>query len=532
MTTAQVAPLVRDEVRAPDHFPDRPALPRVVFALTAMGVFGLVVAKSWLSLTTATDEGGDTAANSLLLLQAKRFELLVGNYSRLGFNHPGPAHLYVRAFGEWFFHDLLGIVPSAWNGQVFAALLLNGLLIGTALTLVVRWTRSWISAGVAGIAMVGYFAVDGTVISSTWMPFAYFAPFVLLLVAASSVAAGRVGDLWALGLASGFLVHGHAEFLFFVPLVVVAALLVLVLRASHRQALFAAHRRTWLLFAGIVGLFLLPIVLDLVLHWPGEFGKYLTYGKSDLVGDRTAGQVARYVSHYWPGGERSIVGLVSFVCLVVGALVLAWRVRDPRVRRFLVTGVAASGYVTALFVIYAAIGIDNLTEWYVGEFSRAVPFGLMVVVAAGLGLVLDEWRAARSLPAAALRLPTIVAVVGAVLVAHDAPSLSTYREQVDGVPQAVAVIAGYAEGRPAVVEIEDQSWPQGIAVVLGGHRRAVRVCMANARWRVLVSDPFVCSPDELRAGVPMTIRQAKPQPADRVVLATLSNDVILTAQAR
>jgi len=45
-------------------------------------------------------EDADMGANSILIEQARRFTLLVGNYSRDGFNHPGPAFLYVESWGE------------------------------------------------------------------------------------------------------------------------------------------------------------------------------------------------------------------------------------------------------------------------------------------------------------------------------------------------------------------------------------------------------------------------------------------------
>src|SRR5215218_6286767 len=65
-------------------------------------------------------EESDSAANSLLVLKAKRFELLHGHYSRLCFFHPGPALLYAEAAGEWLFHDTLKVVPAPHNGHILA----------------------------------------------------------------------------------------------------------------------------------------------------------------------------------------------------------------------------------------------------------------------------------------------------------------------------------------------------------------------------------------------------------------------------
>jgi hypothetical protein len=64
-------------------------------------------------------------AYSIQVEQARRFALLVGNYSREKFNHPGPAFLYVQAWGEDLFYGLLRVVPAAWNGEVVGLYLLS-----------------------------------------------------------------------------------------------------------------------------------------------------------------------------------------------------------------------------------------------------------------------------------------------------------------------------------------------------------------------------------------------------------------------
>ena len=107
----------------------------------------LVVRNAYL-FTTKIYEDQDFAANTIAVLQAKRFDLLTGNYSKEGFYHPGPAFLYVMAAGESFFHDLLHLVPTPWNGQLLAILLLNAALIGASLAVLAR--QAGCRAGGAG----------------------------------------------------------------------------------------------------------------------------------------------------------------------------------------------------------------------------------------------------------------------------------------------------------------------------------------------------------------------------------------------
>ena len=112
-------------------------------------LFGMLVLRNRFLFGTPIHELGDTGANSILVNQAKHFELLVGNYSRQGFNHPEPAYFYIQAWGEWLFHDALHLVPTPWNGQVIALYALNAALFATVTLIIARWTGSWAVAGFA-----------------------------------------------------------------------------------------------------------------------------------------------------------------------------------------------------------------------------------------------------------------------------------------------------------------------------------------------------------------------------------------------
>lgn len=201
------------------------------------GLAAILVARNHFLFTTRIYEEGDAAANSILVDNAKHFSQLVGNYSRPGFHHPGPAFLYVQAAGEWLFHDALHIVPAPWNGQLLAVLLVNAALVALAVSTIGRWLRTetwWGELAVPAVALI-FLASWADLVTSTWPPFEYFAPYLLLLAAGTSVAAGGVRDLWALGLASGLLIHGHAEFLFLATVIAVAAVVAMVW--PHRREL-------------------------------------------------------------------------------------------------------------------------------------------------------------------------------------------------------------------------------------------------------------------------------------------------------
>src|SRR5688572_15737110 len=102
-----------------------------VWSAVFAAVFGMLLARNRFLFSTPIHELGDSGANSIIVNQAKHFSLLVGNYSRLGFSHPGPGFIYVQAAGEWLFHDVLALVPTPWNGQLIALYALNSAMLAT-----------------------------------------------------------------------------------------------------------------------------------------------------------------------------------------------------------------------------------------------------------------------------------------------------------------------------------------------------------------------------------------------------------------
>jgi hypothetical protein len=62
-----------------------------IWVVPSVLLFVLLCARNRFLFTDRLYEQGDSAANSILIAQARHFTLLVGNYSRKGFNHPGPA---------------------------------------------------------------------------------------------------------------------------------------------------------------------------------------------------------------------------------------------------------------------------------------------------------------------------------------------------------------------------------------------------------------------------------------------------------
>src|SRR3984885_15058146 len=191
----------------------------VPFAL----VLGVLLVRNAFLFSTPEYENADMGADSILIEQARRFSLLVGNYSREHFNHPGPAFLYVQAWGESFFYDALHLVPTPWNGQLIALYALNALFAASVVAVGYGWTRSVRGAAVALAVVLIFAALHPAIFSSDWMPYVYMPAYFAFVVAIASVAAGRTQDCWLAALSGWFLIHGHACFLLFVPVLACAA---------------------------------------------------------------------------------------------------------------------------------------------------------------------------------------------------------------------------------------------------------------------------------------------------------------------
>lgn len=480
----------------------------------------LVVRNRYLFVTKIY-EAEDFGANSIAILDAKHLALLTGNYSRLGFFHPGPAFLYVEAAGELLFHDLLHVVPTPWNGQLLAIFILNAALIATAMVVMHRHHRSGIGS-IACLAVVLLFAAAHPLtVGSSWMPYVYFAPTLLLMVSAASVAAGRAADLPLLALSASLCVHGHVEFLLFAPVVVLAALVTLTVRRRRAgTALLGGDRRHWFWALGVAGVFAAPIALHTALHWPGEFAKYFSYqGSGSRHRVHSAASTAGYVLHYWSSGTVAAV-------LLVLAYLLAKTCPRPDLRRFLLSALAMALLMSGLFVYYAMTGIDQLDQTYVGYFYWSVPLLVLMIISVGATVRLAERGAAQWAAVAAV---TAFAVLATVVGQHrDNPYDPPPRYRgVPAIPGAVSILAGKSSGRPMIIGMDHDAWPDAVGLILYASRHGLRMCLRDPRWRILARPQSVCSLSEIRTGVPYhlyaTVRHRAP---NIPILARLHQSVV------
>jgi hypothetical protein len=503
-----------------------------VWATPLAVTLGVLVARNASLFSTPEYERADMGANSILIEQARRFTLLVGNYSRRGFNHPGPAFLYVQSWGESVFWALLHAVPTAWNGQLIAVYALNAFFAACAVAVGYGWTRSARGALAAGAVAGLLGAVHPAVFSSDWMPYAYVLPFLVFILALASAVAGRREDAWIAALSGWFLIHGHAAFLFIVPAMVAGPAALLALRAVRRGGLGAwlrdlrGDRRAGLPVAVISALFALPLVLELVLHGDGNFAKYFAYGSSSAAGGHPAAQVADYVLWFWWPGRGA---WAAPVLLGAAAVLLTCRLPAGQLKASCWSLLGCDALATALIVAYTVTGVDEIGQHYIGYFCWAAP----AVAAAVILLTLTELRPGR----AGVALAALAALAAGAAFAV-APGTRTSTSDVDplnpragyptdpALPHAVAVMGRLAAGRTVVLTFPHDGWTDVTGLLVQAGRTGVSACVADPHWAFLMSASSICTTADLRGGYRMSVYPDADAPRGAHPVARLARAVV------
>ncbi len=545
-----------DEVDGPSELASARSLARRrpwwVWAAPFAAMLTVLLVRNAFLFSRPEYEDADMGANSILIEQARRFTLLVGNYSREGFNHPGPAFLYVESWGESIFWGLLRVVPTPWNGQLIGLYLLNAGFAACVAAVVYGWTRSARGVLAAGAAVGLFGFLHPAVFNSDWMPYVYVPAFLTFVVSLASASAGRSADGWIVALSGGFLIHGHAAFLFIVPAMVAVPVAVRTwptvrsaldsgsladdeghdnLRGFAREVL--ARRRAWLPAAAISAVFALPLILQWSIAGPGNFEAYFAYQSGGAGGGHPVAQVADYVLWFW-WPHAGAWAAAPLLALVAG--LLTWRLPAGPARRFCCSLMIFDALSTAVVAGYVLVGVDEINQYYICYFSWANPVILVLVsVIAMAELIASAGRpkAARAEVghARALRWPGLagLAVTAAVAVAAwwafaAAPATQLTTVYVDPenphagystdamLPAGVAAMAGLAAGRTIVLTFPHNAWPTVTGILVQAERTGVRACVADRHWKFMMTSQLICTPAQLAGGYRMSVYPTGTQP--------------------
>lgn len=474
-----------------------PKYSELISAVSAVTVGMIVLIRNWGLVGRAIVEDGDSAANSLLIDRAKHLTLLTGNYSRVGFHHPGPALLWVQAAGEVIFRNVLHLVRSPYNGHVLGIVILETCMIWLSARIASRWFRT--SSSTIAFAM-GVFAVvslqDG-VQSSTWMPHIYIWPFLLFTVAAVSVMNGQMGSLPELTLSSVLLIHGHISFLanILVVLGAITAVAAWRWRRNRSRLTLPSRAKVWLTVS-IVAVGAAPLLINLVVHFPGDWADYWRFAHSGASPNPLKGSV-RLLLSVWNIGPRR--GALAGALTLAGLLRLTRRSTTAS-RRLLTSALATYSIISASVLFYAVRGVDDLRLTYVVIYFVAVPMSAVGLV---LGSAVER--------IGTLRLPTTgLLVAGAVIFGSTARSLNNPYRGSPSLPAALAAAVSFESARNPqttglVLRFETPGWPAALGLIEQARREGNQVCVENPVWAFLVTSEEICTPLEIRTGLTVQI---------------------------
>ncbi|MFN2519340.1 MAG: hypothetical protein ABR604_09940 [Jatrophihabitantaceae bacterium] len=472
--------------------------------------------------TQAHYPSSDAALNSLLVYRAEHFEQLVGNYSRVGFNHPGPALLYFLAAGQAIFHNLLHVVPAPYNGQELGAIVYAAAFVGLALVSVYRLTRSRGATAIAfGIVFV--FIASNHVLGNTWFPYLYIPAFLLFMVSGAAVGAGRTAEVPLFVLSAAVLVHGHVSFLMVVAITTLVAFgSWFCLNRLHWRTEIAAHQRGLRCAAGLMAVAALPIAVNTVLHYPGEWPRYVHFVQHGQHLPRTGHDVLDFFGGYWV--SLGVPVIISVIAAVVAlALTTTERNRDRRVIFIALYGMLI--LQSFLMLLYVARGVDQLikTNVYIGYYYLTVPLLLVTSAAAQLWIRVSELArrpaVSRNMSARAAALICAALIAFAVTV----PRLDLGSAPNAQLPGIVAALRAHPARGDRMVEFdldEHDTWPAVAGLAAESLRVGLPWCVkpaADGTWQVLFSSTYSCKASDRPRWIVHCINRSGAPPGAQVI---------------
>jgi len=489
----------------------------------------------WLTFLVATGTGlvrnrslflipkypwADSALNSLLVIRAEHLTQLVGNYSRVGFHHPGPALFYVLAAGEVLFRDVLGVVPSPYNGQLLGVSVYVGAMIALAMVSLYRTSRS-LGATAIAFGLVFLFAARQGMFIQDWFPYLHMSAFLLFIVAGAGLAAGRTSEVPLYVLGASLFAHGHVSFLMFVG--VTTAVVVASWWLCHRGAVRAevgAHRTGLIGAAALLFILLLPLFLELAFNYPGPWDLYWNYLQHGTLAPRSLWDVLAFVGASW---TKLHIPTVVFVLAGIVAVALTLTEGHRERRRLFISLYGMLILQTMLTGYYVLRGVDRLSpireHGYVTLFYEMVPVVLMAAAAAQLWIRLRQVLAVRISGASyAVRMAPAGAVALLVAVAATNPALSNRGSSNSNYASIVQMLRSSPAraGRPVGL-IEDQSSAWTAASGIGVQMRRVGLpwCLDQAAPISIVqyTSTYVCH----GAGARWTVHATLERPPPRVL---------------
>jgi hypothetical protein len=439
---------------------------------------------------------GDIALIEAYTIHATNAELLLGPYSRFGWNHPGPLYFYLLAP----FYAMSGYRSA---GLSAGALVINLSALGILVWVCVRAAPQGFLAIAISAASVLFAVLTKEMLASQWNPHVLVFPTMAIVVVAAAVAAGRIRWLPILAALASFVVQTH---LGLGPAVVAlsgAATAAVALRAYLFRSSDATPR-LWPTLNGTLWLLLLLWLLPLAQElsepdgnlsrlWtffgaearPGQLWRTSFRTWSDMISAVLRSDVhVGWGSRYGPNpGPMSQFWAITETVAVVLIAVKAAREKD-----------LFRGALAAMVLIASGLGLWSISQIEDDIYDHLV-FWLAGIGALHLGLIADALiqlvpRAAaaagtRQIAAACLLLFGIGAAAGfqdlRVIVSR---SFRPRIEQLSVRRLADAIVPAFETNRVKrpLVTIDQPTWGIAAGVLLQLQKRHIPFLVDEGWW--------------------------------------------------
>jgi hypothetical protein len=472
------------------------------FIASYFTLFALFLTINWHVISSATYEVSDFAANSLLIQDAKELNLLVGNYSRLGFNHPGPAILYVLAVGEYVFYDLLAIVNSPFSGQLIAVVAYNVFWIILIAALFRELLNNILDAA-AATAIFSCFSLlfDYQFLFGIWFPHLYYFPFGVFMLSLAGASQGRAPFFIPLVISAGFLVNGHVSFIVIIGIMVVGGIIYnqLVSKLFRMRAgafndvlkkNYFSKERIRITFAAIVFVtFFLPLLIETARKYPGPMAKYLSYPSANGIHSILESLV--YVGNYWGNGVISLAMGMLFTLLLIFSTKKETSYQGESLLIVVLLSTIAS-------IVYAKIGIDDLSYKYLMLFYYAAPAFILTIFC----IQISRQFSATSKKVYLLGLIAF----SSLIMIHQARREPGYFAHYKDVSIAeLAKKMSTIDGLPLVLELDETHdwgyvWSTVVGVMAYNKRRNIDHICIHRNWHILFTENKRCTKKAINEG--------------------------------
>jgi hypothetical protein len=391
------------------------------FAAIALGVSLLPLVVSAVALVVKVEgdyaAGSDIGLTELHTFDVGRHPVLLGPYSRDGWNHPGPALFYALALP----YRLTG---SRSIGLVLGALLINGLAIA-GIALVARRVAGFpcMLLTLVGCAVL-LRSLGPNFLRDPWNPYITVLPFGLLVFLTWAMTCAQA---WALPIGAGvasFCVQTHIGYApIAVPLLIGGAISLIVLTARrHGDAIDERTRRSRALIrAGVIAaavliVMWLPAIIQQFLDTPGNLTEVVQYFNDP-----------KDPTHSFAEGYRAVSGQFELTPQwITGHIAVSPLTGEPYLL-----------YSAPLPVLLIPLGLALLAFWH-WRYSDANRLGAVLLMTMVLG-VFSITRIIGPAYAYRLRWTWILGAVALIMVLWAAWTLISRRTLTPDVSQRVLV---------------------------------------------------------------------------------------------